>query len=48
VPIEGLILAGIAGDGAILLSFGVLAALALLVLLWSLCSASFERLVGSL
>jgi ABC-type Na+ efflux pump permease subunit len=48
VPIEGLILAGIAGDGAILLSFGVLAALALLVLLWSLRSASFERLVGSL
>lgn len=48
VPVEGLILAGVPGESAIVISFAVLAVLAFLVLLWSLRSASFERLVGAL
>jgi hypothetical protein len=48
VPVEGLILTTVSGDVAVVLSFVVLAALAALVLLWSLYSASFERLVGAL
>jgi hypothetical protein len=46
--VEGLILTTVSGDVAVVLSFVVLAALAALVLLWSLYSASFERLVGAL
>lgn len=48
VPVEGLILAGVPGESAIVISLVVLAALAVLVLLWSLRSATFERLVGAL
>jgi ABC-type Na+ efflux pump permease subunit len=48
VPIVGLILGGVSGESAILIAFFVLAVLAVLVLVWSLRSASFERLVGAL
>lgn len=48
VPMEGLILAGISGESAIVLAFVALGLLAVLVLLWSLRSASFERLMGAL
>lgn len=48
VPVEGLILTAVPGTVAIVVSVLVLAALAVAVLLWSLSSASFERLVGAL
>lgn len=48
VPMEGLILTAVSGTGAVLVSVVALGALATVVLLWSLRSASFERLVGTL
>ncbi len=48
VPVEGLILTVVPGNGAIILSVAVLGVLAVGVLFWSLSSASFERLVGAL
>jgi hypothetical protein len=47
VPMEGVILASVPGESAIGVTLVVLGALAVVVLVWSLRAATFERLMGS-